>query len=383
MTDVPGPTSARQAIADGLDYYFVASPPLPPVYTNHEWVPWDEIYGPVPPLRVEVVYSTAQTGSSATSATQDNGSPQGGGPDDYTGAAAQAAPAAPERPPTNPVAGTTGRFGIGWQKYDANGASGFTPPLPIGIPGTQSRVDMEGRGTANPPNFGPLRKADADAQNFGLTLGLADWLAYETEGDDDLKITNLRGNGPFNQVDIAFLVLHGTYGTSMDLTAGGCTQMYFPIASGGSAQYLRMSEMSFGGDGTNGLKWIGLAACNSLYHINWSSMQSQNVFPYTPGLHLMLGCDTKDYTHPALGENWAQFMLGSSTPKQAPLSIRAAWYAGATKTYKTANEPLGVNPIIFAAAGDKACFNDMLQMKTNTVFNGIRFYDTSQVYPPQ
>jgi hypothetical protein len=33
------PTSARQAIAAGLDYYYLQRPPMPPVYINREWVP--------------------------------------------------------------------------------------------------------------------------------------------------------------------------------------------------------------------------------------------------------------------------------------------------------------------------------------------------------
>jgi len=87
--------------------------------------------------------------------------------------------------------------------------------------------------------------------------------------------------------------------------------MYFPIAAGTGSQYLRMSEMNFGGPTrTNGLKWMVLDACTSLYHVNWSSMQSQNVKPYNSNLHLLLGVDTDDSVEPLIGQYFADYMLG-------------------------------------------------------------------------
>jgi hypothetical protein len=162
--------------------------------------------------------------------------------------------------------------------------------------------------------------------------------------------------------------------------------MYFPIASGTSAQYLRMSEMSFGGDGTNGLKWMAIAACTSLYHVNWSSMKSQDIYPYTGGLHLLLGVDTDNFTDKYLGQSWAAFMLGQpkANPPVVPMKIRDAWYAGAQKAYKASNVPYSVSPMKFAVAGDSAAFNDYLQTKTNTVLSGTWTIDPpTQVYPPQ
>ena len=72
-----------------------------------------------------------------------------------------------------------------------------------------------------------------------------------------------------------------------------------------------------------------------------------------------------------------------ATPPKPPVAIKDAWYSGAQKTYKEANEPLGSDPIKFTVTGDSACQIDMLQMKTNTVLSGSRFYDSpQQVYPP-
>jgi hypothetical protein len=160
--------------------------------------------------------------------------------------------------------------------------------------------------------------------------------------------------------------------------------MYFPIAAGNNATYLRMSEMNFGGDGTNGLKWMALSSCSSLYRANGSTMQNQKIYPYNPGLHLLLGVDTDSFTDPLLGQDWADFMLGDPTadPPRAPMKIRDAWYAAARKTYKDSNQPYSATPIKYIVAGDSACFNDYLQTQTNTVRSGTWITDpATQVYP--
>jgi hypothetical protein len=247
---------------------------------------------------------------------------------------------------------------------------------------------MEGHGTANPPTFDQMPGVALEVNGFGGALLNAGWSAGPIKSDDGLNIGDLRGGGtPFNQPDIVLLALHCEYGTSFDYLAGPhpVKQMYFPITAGTGAQYLRMSEMQFGGDGTNGLKWIAIDACNSLYHVNWANMQSQQVYPYTSGLHLMLGADTINATHPHLGVCWAKFMLGNpkSVPPKPPEAIRLAWYDGATYAFTNWPAPIGAT-ITFAVAGDPACLNDMLQTKTNTVLSGGSwFYDTRQVYPPQ
>jgi hypothetical protein len=315
------------------------------------------------------------------------GGPAGPSPR-YNGPSSEAAPPAPERPPVAPKVGTVGTFGIAWQSYNANGTSGFTPQLPLATtPPLTTYVQIEGHGTANPPNFQPLRFAALEALAFGTTLGLAGWSPGPTLGEDKLTIGALRGTGnPFNQVDIGYLELHCVYGTSFDNLAGPrpVKQMYFPIAAGTGSQYLRMSEMKFGGDGTNGLKWMAVAGCSSLYHVNWSSMQSQQVYPYTGGLHLMLGVDTLRVGQASLGQDWAKFMLGDKTVTTAPQTIREAWYRGATHAYTNTFASYAISPMVFAVAGDSACRNDMLQTKTNTVLSGgAWFYDTRQVYPSQ
>jgi len=344
---------------------------------------------PQPPIEVQIPESVQEQYSRSFSSESSGGGSDSPSPE-YAGPNAQAAPASPQRPPTAPVAGATGSFGIAYQTYKGNGTNGYAPARPLdNRTGFRTFVTLAGQSGSVPPRYAPLRNADYEAINFATEMQLAGWEMGLLKDEDHLSIGDLRGtNTPLNGVDIAFLVLHGNYGTSFDSDNDPqhpVKQMYFPIASGGGATYLKYSEMKVGGDGTNGLKWLAFPACFSLYHVNWSSMQGQQVYPYNPGLHLLLGSDTADYTTPKLGQNWVKSMVGdpTATPPRPPVTIEVAWYAGAQKTYKDTNEPFDVNPIKLTVAGDSACQNDMLQMKTNTVLSGSRFYDTpQQVYPP-
>ena len=238
----------------------------------------------------------------------------------YSGQSSQSTGPAPLKPPTTPMLNSLGTFGIAYQTYSANGASGYQPAmLKDNLIGLNSFVKIEGHGTANPPIYYPLRNADTEAILFGGEMSKGDWSPGLPKPEDKLQISDLRGSGnPFNQVDIGYLGLHCAYGTTTDSTPGASVkQMYFPIAAGAGSQYLRMSEMNFAGPTrTNGLKWMVLDACTSLYHVNWSSMQSQNVKPYNSNLHLLLGVDTDDSVEPLIGQYFADYMLGDpSVPR--------------------------------------------------------------------
>lgn len=197
--------------------------------------------------------------------------------------------------------------------------------------------------------------------------------------DDTLSINDLIGSGtPFNNVTVGALLLHGAYGTSPDFTANQCEQMYFPVTSGTSAQYLRFSQMNLGGSGTNGLKWMAILGCNSLFHQNWSSMMNAGVKPYNSNLHLLLGSDSVEYVRGIVLSRWAAYMnFGLSTTNYAPLTIRSAWYQGAHDAFSGGSY---ANTIKFVVAGDTNCEEDMLQ--TNSSPQGVWFTDDPvQVWP--
>jgi hypothetical protein len=290
----------------------------------------------------------------------------------------QSTPPAPQRPPNNPVRGVSGTFGVAYQTYSANGSSGYRPAFPDDGSGSGTKVLMENYGANNPITYPPLKESKTMANNFIKWMKHGGWNPTFDKIDDAQTISDLRGSGTsFNTVNFGMLMTHGTYGTTPDYTppANGCMQMYFPITAGGSAQYLRMSEMNFGSSGTNGLKWMTLWACFSLQTANWQNMQTAGVQPYNSNLHLLLGADTLIYTDSHLLGYWAKFMTVGQTAN-SPMTIRAAWYTAARKAY--AGEGYSA-PIIMAVAGDDACQNDSLQ--NNTSPSGTPYYDSNQVYP--
>jgi hypothetical protein len=173
------------------------------------------------------------------------------------------------------------------------------------------------------------------------------------------------------------LLLHGTYGTTIDYNANQAKQMYFPITSGHSAQYIGMAEMKFGGSGTNGLQWMAIAACNSLFHTDWSSMATAGVQPYNGNLHLILGADSIIWTGDHVASYWGKYMTVGKVPG-APMSIQAAWIAGAQDAYAETGFHY-TNTMNFAASGDAACQNDTLQ--TNSTPGGSSFYTSVKVWP--
>jgi hypothetical protein len=289
----------------------------------------------------------------------------------------QSAPPAPVRPPTAPVRGTVATFGIDYQTYSANGTNGFNvPSVPTGE--FNGLIQMEGYPANTPLHFGSLNAFKSEVNNFITTMKKGAWNCSFVNVDNQVTISSLSGSGtPFNQVSLGVLLVHGTYGTSMDYTANGCEQMYFPITSGTSGQYIRMSQMNFGGSGTNGLKWMLIGACFSLHHHNWQSMQSQQVYPYNSNLHFILGADTIMYADSVILQDWANYMLGdpASYPPETPQTIQEAWYSAGIEDYGGQNLP---SPITLACAGDNACQNDTLQ--TNTPPSGTQFYFSAEVH---
>ena len=205
------------------------------------------------------------------------------------------------------------------------------------------------------------------------------WSQGFAKVDNHWSANDLRGSGSiFNGVKVGLVLLHGTWGSAPDYTsgAGGCKQMYFPVTSGQSAQYVRMSEMNLGNTATNGLKWMAIAACNSLYHSDWNSMQSMGCYPYNSGLHLLLGTGTVVYTDDHIMELWAKYMTKGSSG--TPMTVRDAWINAAHDAYHNSHYPYA-NTMIFAVAGDSSCMGDTLNV--NSTPGGTWTYYSQQVWP--
>jgi len=312
-------------------------------------------------------------------------SPDGAGSGAPAPPSAQSTPPAPQRPPNNPVRGLQGTFGVGCDSYTANGTNGITLGPLLDGSGLGTHIQFEGHGGTAYLNYEAMALSKFGASAFASQMQGWGWTNAIYKVDDQLSINDLTGSGsPFNNVNLVLLLLHGTYGTSIDYAANGCKQMYFPITSGGGGQYLRMSQMNFGGSGANGLKWIGIYACYSLYHVNWSSMKNAGVKPYNSNLHLLLGSDAACYPSLTFGTYWAKYMnYGTSTNAASPnpLTIRAAWYQAARDAYKMykVSLPDGASSAVMAVAGDAACMDDTLQ--TNYSPMGNWTYDNNPVWP--
>jgi len=335
--------------------------------------------------------SSVSSISSSSSSFQANATGDGS-----SAPASQDASPAPERPPTDPVAKSSGTFAYAYQDYKANGAAGFSPALPqqwtiagLGV------ITMEGHNANATPPFTPLNHTALEAINFGYRMGQGGWSPGPMLANDQLTASALRSSGsgnPFNNADIGLLAMHGVYGSKIDYTANGCKQMYFPVTSGGGATYVRMSEMNFGGSApssgpTNGLKWMAILACHSLYQANWNSMKNAGIKPYNGNLHMLLGADTEFAGDPLIGQYWADLMMGDPNAKpkvRDPMNIRDAWYQAARNVY-AAGAARGdnsdyINPTRFATATDPNCFDDTLQTNSIPAGTGLQ-YDNNQVYP--
>jgi hypothetical protein len=250
-----------------------------------------------------------------------------------------------------------------------NGLPGLPPP----------KLDLENHNSNTSFNYSVLWGHIAEAHNFVTEMKRGNWQMSFDKYDDGFTISDLRGSGAniFNNVKLGLLLLHGTYGTSQDFTANGCMQMYFPITSGSTAQYLRLSEMNLGSANTNGLKWMAISACNSLYQPNWFNMQNYGVQPYNNNLHMLLGTDSMSWTNPHVESYWARYMTRGKIVL-TPMSIQDAWYLAAQDAYAETGFNY-TNTIFYAATGDANCQDDLLQ--TNSVPTGNPFYTSVQVWP--
>lgn len=290
----------------------------------------------------------------------------------------QTTPPTPQRPPTNPVKGGAGTFAVAYDTYSANGTNPVYCAILSDGSGAGTHISMAGHSASTALPYAPLLQYKTEVNNLVSQMQHWGWKNSFVKVDDGFTISQLRGSGAiFNSNNVGVLYTHGVYGSSPDFTANQCKQMYFPITSGGSAQYLRLSEMNLGGVSTNGLKWMALNSCYSLYSANWTSMKNAGVKPYNSNLHLLLGENNVGYTSSTFGSYWAKYMNYGVT-NYSPLTVRSAWYQAAKDAYHNIPFPSGTT-ISYAVAGDSACHDDTLQ--TNSTPTGSWFYDSQQVYP--
>jgi hypothetical protein len=357
----PLPASPQQAVAAGLDCYYAQPPPMPPVHTNGQWVPWEDVYGPIAPTRIDLSDSTFQcllrplfANTASTQASADGTSPQDATPA-YSGASSQSA-TAPTRPPTAPVKEKSGDYSIFYYSYPN------TNIWPVPTWGEwPAEINVRLEGSSQPREFDPIPSALNQAGHFCQTMQKLGWkLAFERH-DDFLPVNNLRradlgiGGGELAaSAALGLFIAHGSYETDPDyaLGASGAKLTVWPSDNPGDASnpWLRMCQFGFGGN----LKWMAILACNSLCDPNYGSMVNAGAIPLKE-THLVCGTASIAGVGESIGSYWAQNMIKN---KQTAME---AWFNAGRQEYKRTTN---LGTVIFRVAGYPECFAD--KVSTNT-----------------
>jgi hypothetical protein len=347
-TEALSPASPRQATASGLNYYYRPLPPMPPIRTNGQWVAWEDVYGPIPPTRVQMSDATCLR----LLASLDSPSPAA-----YSGPFAQAA-AAPTRPPTSPAKGKLGDYSICAYSYP-NGNTWAVPTW--GTWPAVIKVKLEG--SSQPMSFSSVPPALNQIGHVCQTMKKLGWkLAYERH-DDALSVASMRradlgigGGEIFTEATLGLFIAHGTYETDPDYASGasGSKLTVWPSANANDASspWLRMCQFGFGGN----LKWMAILACNSLCDPNFQDMVNHGAIPLKE-THLVCGAATYSAVGENIGSYWAENMIKKNQ------TIVEAWFNAGRQEY-TGQTNMTANPTIFRVAGYPECFSDKVKINT-------------------
>ena len=237
------PTSAEEALSQGLTSYFVAPPPYPPVITNiggilHA-IPWEEVYGPIPAIEIQIPESEQDSylmaAAGPASITVDAAQPMDWSDQTYE-------TRTPTRTPGNLFIGFAGTVGVGYQGHHPK-----KPPVFGTAPGGV---------LASTPPWGPLKTASSLANNFSINMGYAGWRTSFMHGDDNLNSLDLNptmgpgtGTGAFaTQCHFGLLVGHMTASSRNDPNFYA-TVPYYPVYNStqpGAYQWIATPDMDLG-----------------------------------------------------------------------------------------------------------------------------------------
>jgi hypothetical protein len=271
---------------------------------------------------------------------------------DYSGSASQST-SAPDRAPDIKGKGTIGNFLVGYQLY--LGSPTFsTPPIPTDYyPLSPRYVQLDGENASHAQNNetfgGNLFEASDIGGGFATAMRFGRW-----SGSVNLNITASDvTSGYFNSANLGLLVVHGSYGTTME--SDGVIHSYLRFYNNGSSSYARLDDCHFGSAGTNGLKWMGILGCGILQNSSYNSLYAYGRLPISNDLHLLLGASTVATAAPLLGTLWAEKMLGSGS--NAVETVRQAWFDAGREAYQTETNHI---TIVFRVAGWPDASNDHL-----------------------
>ena len=370
------PSLMMAALADGKTSYALPSPPMPPVKVNGKWLPWEEVYGPVAPVEVQISQKaierlavTLRGARAAQSSRLMLEAPTGG----------QSAQA-PRRPPPKAIKGKAGTVGVAYQGHHPS-TGGYQRPQ-----------NLVGYVTLSPNYilpYGPIANASNIASGFARQMSKSAWKTAFNCGNDQLTAPLLRkpskgGSNLFNYCNIGLLVGHGIRGSSQDFraTSTPSLQTYYPTYRTGVNAYdwVRISECSFGG-GPAGLRWMGLYACNMLYRDNALDMYDKGVLPMNRYLHILLAAETSVHMYQTFGQKWASYMNGGEDGTKH--TVIDSWVSASEKIHKVPGVVPAGHTIVMTCAYWPDCVNDRLLTYTDngsTDPSDILFY-REQVFP--
>jgi hypothetical protein len=273
----------------------------------------------------------------------------------YAGPSGQST-SAPMRPPDTKGKGTIGTFLVGYLTYPTFLYGYFnTPPIPTGwYPLSPRWVALDGRTQSEAQNaeqWGSVFENADIAKGFITTMQNGQW---KGSANPYITAANVTG-GFFNQANVGLLAVHGSYGTTAETDGVKHSYLRFFDWKSQSSSYCRLDDCSFGGSGTNGLKWMAILACNALNNTPYNSMYYYGCLPINNDLHLLLSASTVETAAPTLGTLWAQKMLGVGT--NAPETVEQAWFDAGSQAYIPETNHI---TITFRVAGWPDAFTDHL-----------------------
>jgi hypothetical protein len=352
------PPAIEEAIANGQTSYFISSPPMPPVYLNGELVPWEDVYGPLPPIEVPIHEEEFALAAQIAAEAQKATAPRrlGGITLNTAGDSGSGAQTTVLRPLPSVWFGKIGTIGIAYQGNHPDATSFGLNTRPSN--GLYGRVSLN----VTPGSYQRLKAANKVALGFNRYMGDAGYRLKFMKSNFDLHASDLRkpskgGSSVFNQANLGFLIGHGVYGTTPDYTIAGSgpKQSYYPVYTGANGyDWVRLSEFDFGSPGTNGLRWMSILTCNNLVSSVYQDCYDKEVLPVNDSLHLLCGSKTAVYIVSNFGLKYSAALTGGGGVSRT--TVKEAWFYAGTQT-QARNPSVSVR---FRVIGWPACFDDDL-----------------------
>lgn len=284
---------------------------------------------------------------------------------------------APKRKPRVGVKGAVGSFGICYKTYGTNGFSSQHPltgwPFPL-----PTRVAIDGQTATATTVDQPIPSAKPLADGFSQVMQQAGWKAGFVKANDqwganDIKKASLGGNSIFNNCNFGLMLCHGSFANNS--TAGNSSDsIRYTYVCLGNNNFVKLSEMDFGSDGTNGLRWMTMLLCNILKPENYSNMNNHNVIPVNASLHLLLGFSTTGYSNNRLGKYYANYMVNTNQTVINSLANACA------DTY--AENSKGITNIVrVGITGYTSCWGDSLSSYNDPDGNALDYQERTVFIP--